>query len=62
MERYWVTGAQLGIFKVALETNLSVNRAKEILKKIMDNQFIGRMPDYDYDKCEIVIREKEVKE
>ena len=49
-ERYWISGAQIGVLKAPLADE----RRKKILKKIEDNQFIGRIDE----EKEIIILKK----
>jgi hypothetical protein len=51
-ERYWISGAQLGMLKADVLT-------EEELENIVDKQFIGNIPMGVNEKyCEIVIRTK----
>ena len=42
-ERYWVTGVQIGIMIAFLQRG-DTKEAADILKEILEKQFIGRMP------------------
>jgi hypothetical protein len=44
MERYWITGAQIGIMLAYLKENKVID-AKDILDEIQENQFIGNNPE-----------------
>ncbi len=65
-ERYWITGAQLGLLLgyAAILRKEDAKSKKELIKQINklltsieDEQFIGNMPE-PYEDYEIVIRRK----
>lgn len=56
MERYWITGAQLGTL-IGLIRAKKLIEAKELIDEILDKQFIGRMKE-PYENYEIKIVKK----
>lgn len=58
-ERYWVSGTQIGILKAVKNYPDSFKKIDEILKEVMDKQFIGNMPmPYEDYGIEIIKKEK----
>jgi hypothetical protein len=59
MERYFITGVQIGILKAVKNYPDSFKKIDEILKEIIDKQFIGNML-MPYEDYEIVIVKKKI--
>lgn len=59
-ERYYITGAQLGVIKACAENSKEPEVVKVILKEIEDEQFIGNIHQDERDKKRIeIIKVKE---
>lgn len=56
-ERYWITGVQLGLLKLAIEQGIVADETKKQLNKIEEKQFIGNMKE-PYEDYKIVIVKK----
>jgi hypothetical protein len=57
-ERYFITGVQIGILKAINKHADPFDKIDEILKDVMDKQFIGNMP-MPYEDYEITFVKKE---
>jgi hypothetical protein len=56
-ERYFITGVQLGLLKLAIEKGIVADETKKQLNKIEENQFIGNMKQ-PYEDYKIIIVKK----